>query len=217
MTELSFEIASAPQHPLAVRLAFLLIFGFLFIGLSAVRRNNFPFLTLSLPIWLGFVALFLMLAEVAGAQSVTIGSGRRASAAGVAEAQIPLKWAFYVTSAVCGLHAMRRTDAARPLDRHSFFMVFSWAVILVPLAVWLSNRLLLPTSTYDVSKVRIAHVFAAIACAAFVTSTATVIRGRNGAPRLSRVTAIVIGCGTLACGLFVRELTVQLQQYAMAP
>lgn len=101
------------DHPLWYRWSLLLTVLFLFVGVPIARRSRHAILVCALPVLWNLVPTWLGLWRVSHALSLS-GTGHRAAAAAVAEAQIPLMVGSFVTAIVSALSGFALRNSRDP-------------------------------------------------------------------------------------------------------
>ena len=213
---MTFELAHSEPYPLSLRIALLLTFAFVFFAVQSARRSRLPLVVLTLPLWWSFAAVYLGLSNVAAAQSFT-GDGRYASAAGVAEAHIPLAWGCFAIFAVSVFYAWR-VASSNEGPRSALATIFIVTLVFAFGDFWLSRNLLYPYSRHAEWKFFAGLYCAAAATVALVVAVGVAFRARTATrANLSRSLAATLAVGALVLALLAREVVVRLQAYAMGP
>ena len=214
---MTFEIVSGPTYPLATRLAILLTLAFVVVAVPLARRSRQPLLVLTLPLWWNFSAVFLALANVAGALDFS-GHGRFAAAAGVAEAQIPLKWGCLAIAVASAFFAWRGGDGSHDPPGEGWrvlTIVGGLGLVTAAADYWLSRHLLFPRASHAEWKLSAALTLAALACGVLLLFVVAIARaGRVEARPNARIAAIALTVISLVSAAAVRQIIVNLQKFA---
>jgi hypothetical protein len=220
---MDMELSTACGYPsLAFRLAVLGTFLFIPFGIWLSRRSAYPSVVALVPILGNLAAAFFGLGRAAYGMTM-YGGGRRALAAGCAEALLPLEFGAAATLIIAGVAAVwpGRHSAGSIAERRLLGIVMMVVALFSAVGILTANWLATIASARPFSA-SLHNLLLGVACALLVACLLTLIavcrRGTPAGPqRTSRREALVVFA---AAGLLVAVVHVvsrDLQQIAFGP